>query len=165
MDIAKLMIKKCFFFGWRYSEQQLIYKTDVPLVNCQNFVPSLEYDFKILVFYDRVYALKRNVRDGDFRASGSGKFEIVSQCPDEVLSKALEVREKLDAPYISVDIAYDGRVAYVIEFQSPHFGPYTFLSANVYFKRTNGKFLPYEKENLSLEEEYVESIYRFINEK
>lgn len=94
----------------------------------QEFIPDLEHDFKVLVFGDRYFILKRNVRENDFRASGSGKFEFIEP-PLEVLSFAKDVAEALDNPYLSLDIAQSKSGCHLIEFQATNFGPYTLLNA------------------------------------
>ena len=37
----------------------------------QPFVPDLKYDWKILIYGNQYYALKRHIKKNDFRASGS----------------------------------------------------------------------------------------------
>lgn len=51
----------------------------------QNFVPDNDHDIRVIVIGERAFAIKRMVRDGDFRASGSGviihdRNEIPVEC-------------------------------------------------------------------------------------
>lgn len=94
----------------------------------QEFIPNLKHDFKVLIFGDRFYVLKRSIRKNDFRASGSGKFEFISP-PKEVLDYAKEVASILDTPYLSLDIAHSSLGCHLIEYQGTNFGPYTLLNS------------------------------------
>ena len=40
----------------------------------QEFLPGNNFDIRIIVIGDKAFGLKRMVRKGDFRASGSGEF-------------------------------------------------------------------------------------------
>lgn len=86
----------------------------------QQYVPELECDWKVLVFGNKYYALRRMVRNHDFRASGSGKFSF--EVPDSgILSYAKEIYEKLDVPFLSLDLCMDAdKNVYLIEFQGIH---------------------------------------------
>ncbi|WP_256003247.1 ATP-grasp domain-containing protein [Pedobacter deserti] len=98
----------------------------------QEYIPGLQHDFKVLVFGERYFVLKRYVRDNDFRASGSGKFHF--ETPDEaLLNYAKEVFEKLDVPFISLDIAQDDKKCYLIELQGIGFGMPTLTRSNGYY--------------------------------
>ncbi|MEL0167501.1 MAG: hypothetical protein VW877_05180 [Pseudomonadaceae bacterium] len=107
----------------------------------QEFVDGLAFDYKVLVFGDRYFVLKRNVRNGDFRASGSGDFSFAS-APDLVLNYAREVFLELGSPYVSLDIAVKDDKCYLIEYQGLNFGPYTMLnSKEYYFLDSAGKWM------------------------
>lgn len=94
----------------------------------QQFISDLKHDFKVLVFGNRYFVLKRSIRKNDFRASGSGNFEFVEP-PSEVLEYAKEIALVLDNPYLSLDIAQSDKGCHLIEFQGTNFGPYTLLNA------------------------------------
>jgi len=104
--------------------------------------------------------LNRKVRENDFRASGSGKLAFIEP-PEEVLAYAREIYSKLDVPFISLDIGYDGVVCNLIEFQGTHFGPYTLVNSESYFIYSENKWIKINEKSI-LEEEYVESISKFI---
>jgi hypothetical protein len=40
----------------------------------QKFIPNASYDIRVVVIGDRAFGLRREVREGDFRASGSGRI-------------------------------------------------------------------------------------------
>lgn len=128
----------------------------------QEFVPDLENDWKVLVFGNKYYALKREVRKKDFRASGSGKFSF--EIPEiEVLDYAKAIYEKMDVPFLSLDLCMDrNKKVYLIEFQGLHFGPYTLIRSPHYFVEKNG-WEKIEKES-SLAETYGEAIIEYLKE-
>lgn len=126
----------------------------------QEFIPGLTSDFKILIFGDRYYSLKRSIRKNDFRASGSGLFESVKP-PKAVLNFAKVVFDKLNTPYASLDIAISDKGCHLIEFQGTNFGPTTLLkSINRCIDSQKGWID--EKSSNDLEENFSYAINRFI---
>jgi hypothetical protein len=88
----------------------------------QRFVPDRTRDFKVLVFGSRAYVAQRDVRDGDFRASGSGRLSFPEPDP-ALLDLALATRRALGVPYVSLDLIETESGFAIIEFQVVHFGP------------------------------------------
>ncbi|GEK57697.1 hypothetical protein CHL76_01200 [Marinococcus halophilus] len=127
----------------------------------QEWVPNLEEDWKVLVFNEKYYVLNRKVKKNDFRASGSGKLGFIDP-PEGLLDYSKEIYEKLDVPFVSLDICYDGEKFYLVEFQGTHFGPYTIVKSPYYFTMKNKKW---EKIGGSsdLAEEYTNSIISYLN--
>ena len=117
---AKLYKEEYINYNYKYKNFSLFVE--------QNFIPNLQHDFKVLVFGDRFFVLKRKVRKNDFRASGSGNFEFVEP-PHEVLNFAKNISLILNSPYLSLDIAQSNEGCHLIEFQATNFGPYTLLNA------------------------------------
>lgn len=129
----------------------------------QRFIPSPGYDYKVLVFFDKCYVLKRMQRDRDFRASGSGKFYFVSPSK-ELIRYSKSLREALDTPYVSLDIIdNDGRHE-CIEFQCTHFGPYTQIYAKHYYELVEDNLIE-NVNDLDLETAYAYSIDRYLRDK
>lgn len=96
----------------------------------QSFIPNLAFDYKVLVLGDKCYFLKRNIKKGDFRASGSGQFELVEHISTSLIEFALNVKKKLNTPYCSLDLVeYGNGEIGLIEFQTVHFGPYTLFNS------------------------------------
>lgn len=74
----------------------------------QDFVPNNDSDLRVIVIGDRALAVKRLVRKGDFRASGSGALEFERHSIDErCIRLAFEVNEKLKAQSVAYDFVYD----------------------------------------------------------
>lgn len=101
----------------------------------QQFIPSLEGDFKVLVFNDKYYVLYRRNRKDDFRASGSGLFEWPANPPEGLLDFAKACFDVFDAPCASFDIGYDGKKFHLIEFQFLSFGPLTLVGSKQFFSK------------------------------
>lgn len=129
----------------------------------QEFVKGLLYDYKILVFGDKYYALKRNVRDGDFRASGSGNFEF-NRCPDLVLNYSKEIFELLDTPFISLDVYINNNECGLIEFQAINFGPTTLTNSPGYYRKSDTSW-EYIEEKSCLSSTFSYAILYFLNVK
>lgn len=126
----------------------------------QDFVSGLNSDWKILIFDKKYYILNRKTRHNDFRASGSGKFSYIDP-PKEVLNYAKRIYKKLDVPFISLDLVFDGKGCHVIEFQCVHFGPYTLVNSPWHYEYSNENWNKINKESV-LEEEYVNSYIKYI---
>ena len=130
----------------------------------QEFLPGLESDFKILVYYDRYYVLHRQNRTGDFRASGSGIFDLPEEPGDQLLDFAERVHRSFDVPMSSLDIARTGKELRVLEFQFLHFGPLTMEQAAFFFMKQNGRWTRIEQSSI-VEEEFARSVVMYIREK
>lgn len=127
----------------------------------QNLVPDLTHDWKVLVFGTKYYFLKRQVRQDDFRASGSGLFTFTMEVPPEIFSFASRFFELLNVPHVSFDIGFDGTQVYLFEFQVIYFGTYTLTKSPYYFIREENGWTPVNGKSV-LEQEYVNSIDVFI---
>lgn len=74
----------------------------------QDFIPNNDFDIRVIVIGKRAFALKRFVRKGDFRASGSGE---ISYCKEDIdvrcIEIAFQVNEKLKTQTIGYDFVFD----------------------------------------------------------
>ena len=132
----------------------------------QNFIPSIDYDYKVLVYFDTIFVLKRNNRKNDFRASGSGLFEYTREIPDSILNHAIAIRNQMDLPQLSLDIAIHDDQPITFEFQALYFGTKTIENAPFYFKMSADKtWSCHYVKNIILEQFYVESIIKQIKSK
>ena len=74
----------------------------------QEFIPNNDFDIRIIAIGGKAFALKRMVREGDFRASGSGDFSVDKNEFDErCVQIALESNEKLKAQCLAYDFIFD----------------------------------------------------------
>lgn len=132
----------------------------------QKLLPKLAYDYKILIFGDKFYALKRFASKGDFRASGSGlhskKFdsEIL-----KVLDKAREFKNRYSSHIYSLDLCVFKNDVHVIEFQFTHVGPVTLSESDFYYSfNQDDNVWDCVHECSDLENEFSLSVLGFINE-
>lgn len=138
-----------------------VFAKRIPVV-VQDFVPGLECDYKVLLYGNKYFVVRRQTRENDFRASGSGRLEWVEP-PLAVLNFAKELKAKFRVPFISLDIGVDIHDAcYLFEFQGTAFGPATLTAGN--------RFYYFDEEwksqtaSFNLEEEYAYAINHFVNE-
>ncbi len=126
----------------------------------QEFVPGAAGDWKVLVFADRVFVLRRAIRPGDFRASGSGRFSYETP-PDAVLDFAHEVFRRLDVPFVSLDVIEGEGACHLVEFQGVHFGTYTLDRAPFHFRRDASGWRRHDGP-ANLEAEYARALARHV---
>lgn len=139
-----------------------VFTKRIPVV-VQEFLPGLECDYKVLIFGDKYFVVKRGIRENDFRASGSGKLNWEVP-PNEVLTYAKELKEIFKVPYISLDIGIDNRNnCYLFEFQGTAFGPATLTAGDKYFYSQSNEW-KIKEGKFNLEEEYAYAINHFVNE-
>ncbi|WP_418892368.1 hypothetical protein [Limibacterium fermenti] len=160
-------------FKVRIKEVLRKYKYDgytVPSVHrkkfiLQSFIEAIDNDWKILVFNDKFYAIRRPNRKHDFRASGSGKprylFGKDAQLPNGLLDFANRIYQSFNVPMISLDIAFKDSVFYLIEMQFVAFGNSGHHYSKEYYYKKDEQWLL--KENTqSIEETYTDSIVSYI---
>jgi len=62
----------------------------------QDFIPNNEYDIRVTYVFNRCFALRRKVRPGDFRASGSGNIDYdMLKIPSKAIALSFDVANKL----------------------------------------------------------------------
>ncbi len=99
----------------------------------QNMVENLDGDWKVLIYGDKYYVLRRENRKNDFRASGSGLLSYKRDLPNGLLDFAKDIYSKFRLPNLSVDIGWDGIRFFLLEFQALYFGTYTIEHSEFYF--------------------------------
>ncbi|WP_404982896.1 hypothetical protein [Cobetia marina] len=130
----------------------------------QEYHEGLSCDYKVLVFGDKVFVLKRSVRKGDFRASGSGLFDFGAEFSISLLDFSLSFKNDLGAPYVSLDIIEkdDGTLS-CIEYQCVHFGLMAQIKAPFYYEKNNNNWVKCEN-NTKSESLLVDSISKMVEE-
>ncbi|MGF1819655.1 MULTISPECIES: hypothetical protein [unclassified Vibrio] len=83
----------------------------------QDFVPDLDSDIRLQIIGDHIFGLKRFVRRGDFRASGSGNFIEFSpnNIDVELLKIAIDVNKKIKSQCLTIDFIYNGLTPQIVE--------------------------------------------------
>ena len=127
----------------------------------QSFIPDLKHDWKVLVFSDRTFALKRYTRKGDFRASGSGAFDYECDVPESLIKFANAVKRQLNTPFVSLDIAESQDGFSIIEYQSVHFGLATMINAKKYFSCIDDSVEEKVVSSIDVEEIFAKSLLEF----
>jgi glutathione synthase/RimK-type ligase-like ATP-grasp enzyme len=106
----------------------------------QEFVPNLKWDYRVLIISDRFYITKRHVRANDFRASGAKIFDFNFKPNPQILNFAKDIFSKFDNPFLSIDIAFDGKDCYLLEYQALHFGLNVLIKSQGYYSFSNDKW-------------------------
>jgi len=135
----------------------------------QKFIPGLKNDWKVYYFGDKAYVFSRPVfHEREFRASGGGydnySYGIEAHAPDGLLDFGWEIFKKLGVPNASLDIACDGKLFYLLEFQCLYFGTAGILkkySSECFLKDAVG-WQTIENEG-NIEKAYAESVAWYLN--
>lgn len=74
----------------------------------QEYLPGNDYDTRITVVGNRAFGFTRNVRPGDFRASGSGDINYdIKKIDRRCLQIAFDVAQKLGTQSLAFDFIFD----------------------------------------------------------
>ncbi len=112
----KWRAKKDTFFGLLKGVGRLFIFTDFAkmhgsekgYVYFQDFIPNNTFDIRVCVVGNYAFALKRLTREGDFRASGSGRIIYDrAQIDERCIKIAFELNEKLKMQSIAYDFVFD----------------------------------------------------------
>ena len=112
----------------------------------QEFIPGLDHDYRVLAFPDRCWVILRHTHEGDFRASGAKLFDTGFDADLRMLDFAWSVYEKMDTPFLSMDICPSGDGYALLEYQALNFGINVYVRSKGHYERdvsTNGwRFVP-----------------------
>ncbi len=113
----------------------------------QKFIPDNDHDIRVIVIGDKAFAIKRKVRENDFRASGSGNIEYDrSLFDDEIIKLSFILSEKLQAQCVAFDYVHEKGNPLVVEI-SYGFSPAGYDPCPGYWDKNltwhEGKFNPY----------------------
>ncbi|MEE4538014.1 MAG: hypothetical protein V2J51_05935 [Erythrobacter sp.] len=82
----------------------------------QDFVPNNDFDVRTIVIGDRAFGIKRMVRPGDFRASGSGAIiHRPDAIPEECIRISFDVTESIGSQCCAFDFVRSGKEWKIIE--------------------------------------------------
>lgn len=82
----------------------------------QDFISGNDHDIRVVVIGRRAFAIKRLVREGDFRASGSGKIVYApNEVPLECVKIAFEITARLASQCAAYDFVFDGNRPLIVE--------------------------------------------------
>jgi hypothetical protein len=111
----------------------------------QQFVKDLDFDLRVLIADNKYYVMKRSVKKGDFRASGTKLFAFSEQPDPALLSYAQSIYHKFDSPFLSVDILNNRNEYYLGEYQALHFGMSVVSKSKGYFAQERGEWKFFEE--------------------
>ena len=93
------------FFHTKYSN---VRGRDKGYIYFQKYIPNNDSDIRIIVVGARAFAIKRMVRENDFRASGGGVILYEkSEIDIEAVKIAFEVSKKLELECVAFDFVFD----------------------------------------------------------
>ena len=76
----------------------------------QDFIPNNSFDIRVCLVANHAIAIKRIVRKGDFRASGSGCFVYAkSEIDERCVQIAFEINKRLKTQSIAIDFVFDSK--------------------------------------------------------
>jgi len=127
----------------------------------QEYQDGVQNDWKVLVYYDKVFILRRQNRPGDFRASGSGLFSFDDTVDSRLLEAGIEIRKALDIPIVSLDLAFKDDIVILFEFQGVHFGTSTLEKSPYYYTKSSGEWQKIVGKSI-LEDVYAKAIVDYL---
>lgn len=105
-NVCKSLIR--LFVGTTFSK---MHGTERGYAYFQDFIPNNDYDIRVVVTGNKAFAIKRNVRKGDFRASGSGDIEYDRTTIDERCVKlAFEANLLIQSQSAAFDFVFNDNV-------------------------------------------------------
>ncbi len=133
----------------------------------QELIPNLVNDWKVYFFGEKLYIFKRPILKGrGIKASGGGYdnyfYGLEAEAPEGLFDYALDIFKKMNVPHISIDIAFDGKAFYLIEFQSLYFGTAGIPYSDGYFSKASGQW-EFIRQKLDIEKAYADSIAAHIH--
>lgn len=82
----------------------------------QDFIPENSSDTRIIVINNKAFAIRRMVRENDFRASGSGIIEYKKELFDEETVKlSFNLAERLNSQSLALDFVYSDGKPLIVE--------------------------------------------------
>jgi glutathione synthase/RimK-type ligase-like ATP-grasp enzyme len=82
----------------------------------QDFIPGNKFDIRVIVIDGKAFAIKRLVRKGDFRASGSGHVLYEKHhFDDDTIRLSFETAEKLKSQCLAIDYVYQNGNPLIVE--------------------------------------------------
>ena len=82
----------------------------------QNFIPNNDSDIRVIVIDQKAFAIKRMVRENDFRASGSGTILYNKELLDiDTIKLSIETAAKLKSQCVAFDFVYENAKPLIVE--------------------------------------------------
>lgn len=82
----------------------------------QDFIPGNDHDIRIIIIGDKAFAIKRLIRENDFRASGSGRILYEKHhFNDNLVKLSFQINERIQSQSLALDYIYDNGKPYLVE--------------------------------------------------
>ncbi|WP_441000603.1 ATP-grasp domain-containing protein [Fodinibius sp. SL11] len=82
----------------------------------QDFIENNDHDIRVIVINEKAFGIKRLVREGDFRASGSGDILYEKKYFDEeVIQLSFEVAERINSQCLAIDYVFKNGEPLIVE--------------------------------------------------
>jgi glutathione synthase/RimK-type ligase-like ATP-grasp enzyme len=82
----------------------------------QDYIPNNDFDIRVIVIDGKAFAIKRLVRERDFRASGSGHVLFEKHHFDEeVIQLSFEIAKKIDSQCLAIDYVFQDGKPLIVE--------------------------------------------------
>lgn len=102
----------------------------------QDFIPNNNCDYRVIIIDEKAFAIKRLVRENDFRASGSGMIQYdESLFAKELIESAFDYASKLDTQSVSFDFVESELGKFIVEI-SYGFVPEIYEKCTGYWDKT-----------------------------
>lgn len=89
---------------------------EIGYIYFQEFIPGNDHDIRVIVIGDKAYAIKRMVRENDFRASGGGDILYAKELfNDSLIQLSFEINDKLNTQCLALDFVFDKGEPLVVE--------------------------------------------------
>jgi glutathione synthase/RimK-type ligase-like ATP-grasp enzyme len=140
LEVMKTRIKRIPEFFHTLSRAKM-FPNEKGYVFFQEYIPNDGYDLKIVVIGDKLSFIGRNIRKGDFRASGGGDlFYEKTMITPNIISSAFSTNDKLGFQCMGYDYVVDkmNGIGKIVEI-SYGFSHTALLQAGGYYDR-NGEW-------------------------
>ena len=124
---TSLGVLKCLLRFIFPSPQERLSPREIGYVYFQDFIPNNEWDTRLIVVGNRCFGFRRYCREGDFRASGSGRIAYdLNYISKEMVAKAFDAACELKMRSAAFDfVAHNGEqliieVSYCYMIGSPY---------------------------------------------
>jgi len=102
-DVLKGVVR----FGYTTDFDRILNK-ERGYVLFQDYISNKTFDLRVIVIGPKAFAIKRQIRPGDFRASGSGIIEYDKEnFSEEIIQKSFELAKKLKSKTLALDYIID----------------------------------------------------------
>ena len=107
--VVKGLVRSLYRLAFKTNESQMMPR-HMGYVLFQEFIKANEFDDRVVVIGEKAVAIRRYVRDNDFRASGSGLIDIDHNLFDiNVIKLAFNITNSIGAQVLAFDFVYDDK--------------------------------------------------------